>query len=124
MELQLIFLTSSVKSTYSKSNHIVNRFHEIFHFVNVKLCFTLHIAHCTVWKNEKFSLTKKIFRQINSLAHIARRATYLVKPLISRNFCQKCVKENSRNFNTGNFTGNSFAKIPSNQRLTKEFYRM
>ena len=28
----------------------------------------------TVWKNEKFSLTEKIFRQINSLV------TYLVKP--------------------------------------------
>ena len=36
---------------------------------------------CTVWKSEKFSLTKKLFRQMNSL----------VKTLISRNFCQKCV---------------------------------
>ena len=34
----------------------------------------------TVWKNDKFSLTKKTFRQINSLV------TYLVKPLLSRNF--------------------------------------
>ena len=48
----------------------------------------------TVWKNEKFSLTKKILRQINSLV------TYLVKPILSRNFCQKCVRENSRNFHT------------------------
>ena len=48
--------------------------------------------YCTVWKNENFSLTKKIFRQINSLV------TYLVKPLLSRNFRQKCVRENSRNF--------------------------
>ena len=37
----------------------------------------------TVWKNAKFSLTKRIFREINSLV------TSLVKPLISRNFCQK-----------------------------------
>ena len=47
-----------------------------------------------MWKNEKFSLTEKIFRQINSLV------TYLVKPLFSRNFWQKCVRENSRNFHT------------------------
>ena len=39
-------------------------------------------------------LTKEIFRQINSLV------IYLVKPLLSRNFCQKCVRENSRNFHT------------------------
>ena len=34
------------------------------------------------------SLTEKIFREINSL----------VKPLVSRNFCQKSVRENFRNF--------------------------
>ena len=39
----------------------------------------------TVWKNEKFSLTKKIFRQINSLV------ISIVKTLLSRNVCQKCV---------------------------------
>ena len=55
----------------------------------------------TVWKNEKFSLTEKIFRQINSLV------TCLVKPLHSRNFWQKCVRENLRNFHTVSlyFTG-------------------
>ena len=37
---------------------------------------------------------QKIFRQINSLG------TYLVKISLSRNFCQKCVRENSRNFHT------------------------
>ena len=46
----------------------------------------------TVWKNENFSLTKEKFRQINSLV------IYLVKPLLSRNFCQKYVRENFRNF--------------------------
>ena len=48
----------------------------------------------TLWKNEKFSLTKNFFRQINSLV------TYLVKPFLSRNFWQKCVRENARNFHT------------------------
>ena len=45
-----------------------------------------------MWKFQKFSLTEKIFREINSLV------TYLVKPLVSRNFCQKSVRENFRNF--------------------------
>ena len=39
-----------------------------------------------MWKFD-FTLTKKIFRQINSLV------TYLIKPLLSRNFCQKCMRE-------------------------------
>ena len=47
-----------------------------------------------MWKNEKFSLTNKIFRQINSLV------TYSVKQLFSRNFWQKCVRKNFRNFHT------------------------
>ena len=50
--------------------------------------------HCekpTVWKNEKFSLAEKIFREIDSLV------TSLVKPLLSRNFCQKSVRENFYN---------------------------
>ena len=37
----------------------------------------------TVWKIEKMSLTKKIFRQINHIVICS------VKKLISRNFCQK-----------------------------------
>ena len=37
---------------------------------------------------------QKKFHEINS------SVTYLVKPLLSRNFCQKCVRENSRNFYT------------------------
>ena len=50
----------------------------------------------TVWKNEKFSLTKKIFRQIYSF--------YSVKLLLSRNFCQNCVGEISRIFHTVCYT--------------------
>ena len=37
--------------------------------------------YCTVWKNEKFTVTEKKFRQINSLV------TSLVEKLFSRNFC-------------------------------------
>ena len=44
--------------------------------------------------------TEEIFREINSLV------TYLVKSLLSRNFCQKCVRENSRNFHTVNSSKN------------------
>ena len=47
------------------------------------------ISQCTlVWKNEKFSITKTFFRQSNSLV------ISLVKTLLSRNFCQKCVRLN------------------------------
>jgi len=51
--------------------------------------------HCdmtTVWKNEKFGLTEKIFRQIDS------SVICLVKPLLSRNFCRKSVRLKLQNF--------------------------
>ena len=48
----------------------------------------------TVWKNEKFTLTEKIFREIDSLV------TSFVNMLLSRNFCSKTVRVNSRNFQT------------------------
>ena len=47
-----------------------------------------NLASLTVWKNEKFSLTKEIFRQINFLV------ISLVKTLLSRNICQKGVRAN------------------------------
>ena len=50
--------------------------------------------HTTMCKNEKFGLTKKIFRQINSLV------ICLVKPLLSRNFCRKSVRLKFHNFHT------------------------
>ena len=56
----------------------------------------------TVWKKEKFTLTKLFFRQINSLV------TYLLKPLLSRNFFQKSSRENSRNFHTVHYMSSSF----------------
>ena len=45
-------------------------------------------------KNEKFTDTHEKFRQINSLVFS------LVKTLLSRNFCQKSVTVNFRNFHT------------------------
>ena len=52
----------------------------------------------TMWKNEKFSLTKQIFRQINSLV------IYLVKTLLWRNFWQKCMRPNRSNFHNVEIT--------------------
>ena len=46
----------------------------------------------TVRKSAKFSLIEKMFRQINYLVIL------LVKTLLSRNFCQKCVRLNFRIF--------------------------
>ena len=48
----------------------------------------------TLWKLRNFTLTEKKIRQITYLV------ISLVKLLISRNFCQKCVIVNSRNFHT------------------------
>ena len=48
----------------------------------------------TVWKNEKFTLIEKIFREINFLLII------LEKTLLSRNFCQKSVVVDFHNFYT------------------------
>ena len=41
-----------------------------------------------MWKNEKFTLTEKIFREVKSLV------TSLVNTLLSHNFQQKSVREN------------------------------
>ena len=53
----------------------------------------------TVWKNAKFSLAEIVFREIISLV------TSLVKTLLSRNFCQKCVRVNFHHFHS--FSKNS-----------------
>ena len=53
----------------------------------VKLSWIQEKGHTqTVSKNEKFTLTEKIFRHINSLV------TSLAKLFLSRNFCQKSVR--------------------------------
>ena len=59
-----------------------------------KILREMNVQHYTVWKNEKFSLTEKKFRQINYLV------ISLVKPLLSRNFCKESVRENFCNFHT------------------------
>ena len=59
----------------------------------MKFTVVLTIAGA-VWKYEKFALTENFFRQINYLV------ISLVKPLLSRNFCQKCVRVNFRNYPT------------------------
>ena len=57
--------------------------------------FALYTIHgTTVWKLRKFSLTEIFFREINSLV------IYILKTLLSRNFCQKSVRVNFRNFHT------------------------
>ena len=68
-------------------------------------------GHYTVWKNEKFekfTLTDKFFRQINYVV------ISLVKPLVSRNFCQNYVRVNFCDFHTvryvRKFTLNFFGK--------------
>ena len=48
----------------------------------------------TVWKNEKFTVTLEKFHQINSLV------LSLVKTLLSRNFCQRSLTLNFRKFHT------------------------
>ena len=63
----------------------------------MKPIYCMLISRNFCWKSvkeEKFTLTQKIFRQINSLV------ISLVKTLLSRNFCQKCVRENFRNFHS------------------------
>ena len=53
-----------------------------------------HVLRFTVWKNQEFSLTLRIFRQIISLV------ISLVKTFLSRNFFQKCVRVNFRNYHS------------------------
>ena len=60
--------------------------------VRSSLFLYMHYVTHTVWKNEKFSLTEKKFRQISYLV------ISLVKPLLSRNVCQKSVRDNFCNF--------------------------
>ena len=74
----------------------------------------------TVWKNEKFTLSEKKFRQINYLV------IPLVKMLLSRNFCQKRVRVKFRNFHTvgskplGSVWPNIFAKWHGKSLLEKK----
>ena len=68
--------------------------------------------HChanTVRKNEKITVAKKKkkFRQVNSLGFS------LVKTLLSRNFCQRSVTVNSRNFQYVTVVAKQFFPVKS-----------
>ena len=70
-----------VKSKYLAK---INAFTEKYLFRKLSTYF-VDLLH-TVWKFGKFSLTEKMFREINSLA------TSFVKMLLPRNFCQKTAR--------------------------------
>ena len=79
------------------------------------------IHRVTVRKNEKI-LTEKKFRQINYLV------ISLVKPLLSRDFRQKCVRVNFRNFHSVYIHSGakiySHQKNSSNQLLIQQFHEI
>ena len=73
----------------------------------------LNVDWITVWKNEKFTVAQKKFRQINSLVFS------IVKTVLSRNFCHKSVRVNFHNTHCGNcgnllshFFDKNFVKVP------------
>ena len=80
------------RNFHSVLQHTVEiiKYCELFRKNYAKSMYSLN----TLWKLRKFTLTEKIFRQITYLV------ISLVKLLLSRNFCQKCVRVNSRNFHT------------------------
>ena len=90
-------------------------FYEIFQILKFLISWTflfsspnsVHCALCMDMTN--FTLTKKIFRQVNSLAN----------QLISRYFCQKSLTENVRNFHHTVLAIKK--KNPSNQSNLSKF---
>ena len=66
-----------------------------------------HLFHSSlVWKLRKFTVTqcRKTRNSLSLLENFFRQINYLVislvKPLLSRNFCEKSVRENFCNFHT------------------------
>ena len=89
------FRKNFVKAMVLLKKSLNSWFDEIFYQWERSYRFSTLCCGClTLWNNEKFSLTKIFFRQISSLV------TSLVETLISRYFCQKCVRVNFRNFRT------------------------
>ena len=76
----------------------------------IQLFLYLCITNCSV-EGRKFSLTKKIFCQINSL----------VKTLLSRNFCKKCVRLYRINFHTFVYYSQC-GKSANSQSITKIYF--
>ena len=87
-----IFILSHRKNFRVINSLVTFLFSHNFCHKSVKVNF--RNLQITVWKNVKFPLTKKLFRQINSLV------TYLVKPLLSRSFAKNARERESRNFHT------------------------
>ena len=73
-----------------KKNSEKSTMYHVYHNISCDKGF-----HFTVWKNEKFSLTEIFFVKSTTYLVIS-----LVKPLFSRNFCEKRVRENFRNFHS------------------------
>ena len=65
----------------------------------------------TMWKNEKFGLTKKYFVKL-TLQYVIS----LVITLLSRNFCQKCLRLNRSNSHNTVWKNEKFS-------LTKKLFR-
>ena len=86
--------TSNTNSVFS-TLHSVEKW-EIYSHWKI-FCQITYLAQCEKTRN---SLSTNIFREINY------SVTSVVKTLLSRNFCQKSVRENFRDFHTvlcGNF---------------------
>ena len=77
---------SFVEATFSLKKFLKSWFHEkLFsgsEFLNFPHCEAALLHLKTVWKNAKFTVTEKIFREINTLE------TSVIKKLLSQNFCQ------------------------------------
>ena len=75
-------------------NQLAIRFsNELRMLLSRNFCERIVRTQCTVWKNEKFSLTKKIFRQINSLS-----SDFFSKNITFTKFLEKMCETNSQQF--------------------------
>ena len=99
--LSNFFDKNFVKATFSLKNTLKSWYHATFLRWEAISCFARHYDPfwnfdllTTMWKNEKFTLIEKIFREIKSLE------TSLANTLLSRKFGQKSAIVNFRNFNT------------------------
>ena len=87
-----LFSRKSELRRFSSNQFIIGWCNSVHDFTEFFSRLKTRILLNTVWKNGKFGLTEKIFRQINSLV------ICLVKRLLSRNFCRKSVRLKFHNF--------------------------
>ena len=76
------------------SNTLLFKFCKLISRNIFKQVWILVFVHHSLVRKMKKLLSRKKFCQINDLV------ISLVKPLLSRNFCQKIIRENCRNFHT------------------------